>query len=96
MLLVSYLFIYLFLQQNNEKLIDVKNQSYKEDMEKIQQTVCQKNEILKSVAAEHEGLESNFPVSAHEVNHVLVFRVVFVSVTEFLLQCGLQLKFCYK
>lgn len=65
-------------------------------MEKIQQTVCQKNEILKSAAAGNEGLESNFPVSAHEVNHVVVFQVAFVSVTEFLLQCGLQLKFCYK
>ncbi|XP_032044123.1 nesprin-2 isoform X1 [Aythya fuligula] len=54
------------VEQNNEKLIDVKNQSYKEVMEKIQQTVCQKNEILKSVAAGNEGLESNFPVSAHE------------------------------
>ncbi|XP_075568151.1 nesprin-2 [Pelecanus crispus] len=47
-----------------EKPSNVKNQSYKEDVEQIQQS--QKSRVLKSAAAEKDGLESNPPVSAHE------------------------------
>ncbi|XP_059675230.1 nesprin-2 [Gavia stellata] len=49
-----------------EKPSDVKNQSYREDVEQVKQRVCQKSQVLKSAAAEKDGLESNPPVSAHE------------------------------
>ncbi|XP_063189611.1 nesprin-2 isoform X1 [Chroicocephalus ridibundus] len=49
-----------------EKPSDVENQSYREDVEQVQQTVCQKSRVPKSAAAEKDGLESNPPVSAHE------------------------------
>ncbi|XP_010138785.1 PREDICTED: nesprin-2-like, partial [Buceros rhinoceros silvestris] len=49
-----------------EKSGDVKNQSYREGVEQVQQKVCQKSQVLKSAAAEEGGLESNPPVSAHE------------------------------
>ncbi|NXI70462.1 SYNE2 protein, partial [Anseranas semipalmata] len=52
--------------EQKEKPVVVKNQSYREDMEKVQQSVCQKGQVLKSVAAGKEGLESNPPASAHE------------------------------
>ncbi|XP_054017708.1 nesprin-2 [Dryobates pubescens] len=44
----------------------VKNESCREDVEQVQQSMCEKTQILKSVAAERDGLESNLPVSAHE------------------------------
>ncbi|KAM9652315.1 nesprin-2 isoform 3-T5 [Morphnus guianensis] len=49
-----------------EKPSDVKNQSSREDVEQVQQRVCQKSQVLKSPAAEKDGLESNPLVSAHE------------------------------
>ncbi|XP_054681925.1 nesprin-2 isoform X1 [Grus americana] len=49
-----------------KKPSNVKNQSYREDVEQVQQRVCQKSRVLKSAAAEKDGLESNTPVSAHE------------------------------
>ncbi|KAM9290997.1 nesprin-2 [Morus bassanus] len=49
-----------------EKRSDVKNQSYREDVEQVQQSMCQKSRVLKSAAAEKDGPESNPPVSAHE------------------------------
>ncbi|KAM6069250.1 nesprin-2 [Theristicus caerulescens] len=49
-----------------EKPSDVKNQSYREDVEQVQQRVCQKGRVLKSAAAEKDALECNPPVSAHE------------------------------
>ncbi|XP_068803435.1 nesprin-2 [Struthio camelus] len=49
-----------------EKPNDVKNQSDREDMQQVQQRVCQKSQVPKSVAAEKEGLESTPPVSVHE------------------------------
>ncbi|NXK56413.1 SYNE2 protein, partial [Chauna torquata] len=52
--------------EHKEKPVDVENQSYRGDMEKVQQSVRQESQVLKSVAAEKEGVESNPPVSAHE------------------------------
>ncbi|XP_026705487.1 nesprin-2 isoform X2 [Athene cunicularia] len=49
-----------------EKPSDIKNQSYREDVEQIQQRVCQKSQILKSAETKKDGLESNPPDSAHE------------------------------
>ncbi|KAM6273721.1 nesprin-2-like [Porphyrio hochstetteri] len=49
-----------------EKPSDVKNQSYREDVEHVQQRVCQKSQVLKSAAAENDDVESNPPVSAEE------------------------------
>ncbi|XP_064317024.1 nesprin-2 [Phalacrocorax carbo] len=49
-----------------EKPSDVKNQSYKEDVEQVQQRMCQKSQVLKSAAAEKDGLESNPLVLARE------------------------------
>ncbi|XP_042654923.1 nesprin-2 isoform X2 [Tyto alba] len=49
-----------------ENRSDIKNQSYREDVEQVQQSVCQKSRVLKSAAAEKDDLESNPPVSAHE------------------------------
>ncbi|KAM6311325.1 nesprin-2 [Aegotheles albertisi] len=49
-----------------EKHSDVKSPSYREDVEQVQQSVCQKSQVLKSAAAEKDGLESNPPASAHE------------------------------
>ncbi|XP_037249263.1 nesprin-2 isoform X1 [Falco rusticolus] len=45
---------------------DVKNQSYREDVEQVQQRVCQKSQVLKSAAVEKGGLQSNPPVPARE------------------------------
>ncbi|XP_009990126.1 PREDICTED: nesprin-2-like, partial [Tauraco erythrolophus] len=49
-----------------EKPSDVKNQSYREDVDQIQQRVCQKSRVLKPAAAEKHGVEPNPPVSAYE------------------------------
>ncbi|XP_030338707.1 nesprin-2 isoform X2 [Strigops habroptila] len=49
-----------------EKRSDVKNQSYTEDMEQVQQRVCQKSRVSESPAAEKDGLEPNPSVFAHE------------------------------
>ncbi|XP_067151183.1 nesprin-2 [Apteryx mantelli] len=49
-----------------EKPNDVKNQSCREDVQQAQQKVCQKSQVLKSVAVEKDGLESKRPVSVHE------------------------------
>lgn len=76
---------YYFLQQK-EKPADVKNQSYREDEDQVQQSVCLKSQILKPVTAETDGLESDPSVSTHEVKHVLIFQVALVRVIGFLLQ----------
>lgn len=86
--LFGYLFLLFFLHQK-EKPSDVKNQSYREEVEQVHQRVCQKSQVLKSG-------DSNSPVSAHEVTHILLFKDAFVRVIEFLFPHGLQLKFCYK
>ncbi|KAM7109858.1 nesprin-2 [Ciconia maguari] len=49
-----------------EKPSDVKNQSYREDVEQVQQRVCWKSRVLKSAAAEQDDLESDPPVCARE------------------------------
>ncbi|XP_076201734.1 nesprin-2 isoform X1 [Aptenodytes patagonicus] len=49
-----------------EKPSDVMNQSYREDVEQVQQRVHQKSRVLKSAAADKDGLEPNPPVSTHE------------------------------
>ncbi|KAJ7412926.1 nesprin-2 isoform X1 [Pitangus sulphuratus] len=49
-----------------EKPTDVKNHSYREDVEEVQQEVCQKSQALESAAAEKGGLGSDPPVCAHE------------------------------
>ncbi|XP_065491707.1 nesprin-2 isoform X2 [Caloenas nicobarica] len=60
-----------------EKASDVKNQSYREDVEQIQQSVCQKSRVLKSAASEKDGL-----VSAHEYTgaEVVVQKELFPGV----------------
>ncbi|XP_065694805.1 nesprin-2 isoform X2 [Patagioenas fasciata] len=65
-----------------EKPSDVKNQSYREDVEQVQQSVCQKSRVPKSAASEEDGLESNPPVSAHEdtVAEVVVQKELFPGV----------------
>lgn len=55
------------------------NQSYREDVEQVQQRVHQKSRVLKSAAADKDGLEPNPPVSTHEVTHMLLFQAAFVS-----------------
>ncbi|KAM6130878.1 nesprin-2 [Pterocles gutturalis] len=72
-----------------EKPSDVKSQSSKEDVEQVQQMVCQKSQDLKSAAAEKDGLESNPPVSAREDTgaEVVVQKELFPGVrgnTEYL------------
>ncbi|XP_071413447.1 nesprin-2 isoform X2 [Pithys albifrons albifrons] len=49
-----------------EKPSDVKNQSYREDVEQVQQKVSQKSQVLESAAAEKDRLGSKPPVSAYE------------------------------
>ncbi|XP_061854786.1 nesprin-2 isoform X2 [Colius striatus] len=49
-----------------EKPSDVKDQSYTEDVEQVEQRVCQKSPVLKLTAAEKNGLESNSTALAHE------------------------------
>ncbi|KAM4667357.1 nesprin-2 [Amazona ochrocephala] len=49
-----------------EKRSDVKSQSYKEDMEQVQQKVRQKSCVPKSSAAEKDSLEPNPSVFAHQ------------------------------
>ncbi|KAM9013927.1 nesprin-2 [Ara ararauna] len=49
-----------------EKCTDVKSQSCKEDMEQVQQKVCQKSCVPKSSAAEQDSLEPNPSVFAHQ------------------------------
>ncbi|XP_057272197.1 nesprin-2 isoform X1 [Pezoporus wallicus] len=49
-----------------EKCSDVKNQSYKEDLEQVQQKVCQKSCVPESSAAERDSLEPNPSVFAHQ------------------------------
>lgn len=74
-----------FLQQK-EKPADVKNPSYTEDEEQVQQSVCLKSRVLTPVTAETNGLEPDPPVSTHEVKQILVFQVALVRVIGFLLQ----------
>lgn len=57
----------------------MKNQPYREDVEQVQQSVCQKSRVPKSAASEKDGLESNPPVSAHEVTRILSFQAKVVS-----------------
>ncbi|XP_005047765.1 PREDICTED: nesprin-2 [Ficedula albicollis] len=45
---------------------DVENQSYGEYGEQVQQKLCQKGQVLESVAAEKDGLGLNPPVPAYE------------------------------
>ncbi|XP_021259550.1 nesprin-2 isoform X6 [Numida meleagris] len=52
--------------KQKEKPADVENQSYREDEEQGQQSVCLKSQILKPVTAETDGQESDPPVSTHE------------------------------
>ncbi|KAM6073754.1 nesprin-2 [Chlamydotis macqueenii] len=49
-----------------EKPSDVKNQPQREDVEQVQQKVCQKSRVLTSAAVEPDDVESNPSVSAHE------------------------------
>ncbi|NXC37840.1 SYNE2 protein, partial [Penelope pileata] len=52
--------------KQKEEPTTVKNQAYREDMEQVQQSMCQKSQVLKPVAAEKDGLESNPAVSTQE------------------------------
>ncbi|XP_042670139.1 nesprin-2 isoform X5 [Centrocercus urophasianus] len=52
--------------KQKEKPADVKNQSYTEDEEQVQQSMCLKSRVLTPVTAETNGLESDPPVSTHE------------------------------
>ncbi|XP_015486173.1 nesprin-2 isoform X3 [Parus major] len=49
-----------------EEPSDVENQSYREDGGQVQQKLCQKGQVLKSAAAEKDGLGLNPPAPAHE------------------------------
>ncbi|KAL2304033.1 hypothetical protein Nmel_009323 [Mimus melanotis] len=49
-----------------EEPSDVENQSYREDGEQVQQKLCQKGQVLESVAVEKDDLGSNPPVPAYE------------------------------
>uniref|UniRef100_A0A8C3V6R4 Nesprin-2 n=1 Tax=Catharus ustulatus TaxID=91951 RepID=A0A8C3V6R4_CATUS len=49
-----------------EEPSDVENQSYREDGEQVQQKLCQKGQVLESVAAEKDALGLNPPVPACE------------------------------
>ncbi|XP_010710323.1 nesprin-2 isoform X1 [Meleagris gallopavo] len=52
--------------KQKEKPADVKNQSYTENEEQVQQSVCLKSQVLRPVTAETNGLESDPPLSTHE------------------------------
>ncbi|KAM7024204.1 nesprin-2 isoform 2-T2 [Acridotheres tristis] len=52
--------------QQKEEPSDVENQTHREDGEQVQQKLCQKGQVLESVAADKDGLGSNPPVPAHE------------------------------
>ncbi|NXX79168.1 SYNE2 protein, partial [Urocolius indicus] len=49
-----------------EKPCDVKNPSYREDVEQVEQRVCQKSPVPMPTSAEKNGLESNSSALAHE------------------------------
>ncbi|XP_065605086.1 nesprin-2 isoform X2 [Cyrtonyx montezumae] len=59
--------------KQKEKPVDDKNQSYREDEEQVQPSVCLKSQVLKPVTDETDGLKYEPPISTHEKEGAAVF-----------------------
>lgn len=73
----------MFFLHQKEEPSDVENQSGREDGEQVQQKLCQKGQVLESVAAKKDALGLNPPVPAREVTHSLLFQVKCASCSVF-------------